>query len=211
MPTAEDNFFQKKHTASIAYLVGVLLFFLPFVEIKCNDVPFAQNTGVGLAFGADYKVTGSLKSLEGQAEKSETATTKEKGKLYVLALVALILGVTGLALSLSGNRFRFGANMLIGTLAALSLIILMIQINGDVKAGMKNPARDSDFSPAVKVSIDYTFWFYLSVVSFLAAAFFSHKHRQIQQRSGAAIAQPADPLTEVAAFGASHEGDMITK
>ena len=211
MPTAEDNFFQKKHTASIAYLVGVLLFFLPFVEIKCNDVPFAQNTGVGLAFGTDYKVTGSLRSLEGQVETSENATSKEKGKMYVLALVALILGVTGLALSLSGNRFRFGANMLIGTLAAVSLIIVMIQINGDVKTEIKEPGRDNDFSPAVKVSVDYTFWFYLSVVSFLAAAFFSYRHRQIQQRSGATMAQPEDPLTEVAAFGASRQGDIITK
>ncbi len=82
MPTtAEDNFFRKKHTTSVAYLVGLLLFFLPFVEIKCNDMPFAENTGMGLAFGTDYKVTGGMGPLQDKfGTKDGINSTRRKKK-----------------------------------------------------------------------------------------------------------------------------------
>jgi hypothetical protein len=181
MPTAEDNFFRKKHTSSVAYLVGLLLFFLPFVQIKCNDMPFAENTGMGLAFGVDYKVTNSLNSPEessGKKVRTEISTT-EKGKMYVLALLALVLGVVGLGISLSKMRSGPSANRIIGILAALCMIALMFQISADVKGESNKPDRVGDFTDAVRVSVDYTFWFYLSVCSFLAAAFFSYKHKQL--------------------------------
>lgn len=174
--TAEDNFFRKKHTTSVAYLVGLLLFFLPFVEIKCNDMPFAENTGMGLAFGTDYKVTGTG-PLQGNKDRINS-TSKEKGKLYVLALAALVLGVIGLGISLSNMRSGPSANIIIGTLAALCLVVLMFQISADVKGEVK-PGKSNDLSEAVRVSVHYTFWFYLSVCSFLAAAFFAYKHRQL--------------------------------
>src|SRR5215208_6461937 len=97
-----NDFFRKKYTVSIAYLAGILLFLLPFVEIKCNDAPFAENTGVGLAFGIDYKMTGQVKSLSDSFESEterKSKVSKESGKMYVFALVALILGIIGLILS----------------------------------------------------------------------------------------------------------------
>ncbi len=98
--------------------------------------------------------------------------------MYVLALAALILGVVGLGVSLSNMRSGPSVNVIIGAMAALCLIVLMFQISADVK-GEAKPGKSSDFSEAVKVSVHYTFWFYLSVCSFLAAAFFAYKHRQL--------------------------------
>ena len=43
---------RKFSLTSISFLVGILLFLLPFVEIKCNDQTLATNTGIGLAVGA---------------------------------------------------------------------------------------------------------------------------------------------------------------
>lgn len=194
MPTAEDNFFRKKHTTSVAYLVGLLLFFLPFVQIKCNDMPFAENTGLGLAFGTDYKVTNNLNPLNGDLgnrDKADAAPTSENGKMYVLALLALILGVAGLGISLSNMRSGPSVNLVTGILAALCMISLMFQISADVKGETNKPDRVSDFTDAVKVSVNYTFWFYLSVCSFLAAAFFSYKHKRFaaEQRGPARDAE----------------------
>ena len=77
---------RKFSISSAGFLAGVLLFLLPFVEIKCNDQPFASNTGIGLAFGTDYKTTGQMKSLENPFglnanEKDKAVTEKEKGKM----------------------------------------------------------------------------------------------------------------------------------
>ena len=197
MPTtAENNFFRKKHTTSVTYLVALLLFFLPFVQIKCNDLPFAENTGMGLAFGKDYKVSGGWENRFGRDFKTETKVSKESGKMYVLALVALIAGVAGLFIALSLGPRGAIANMVLGSLAALSLIIVMIQITADVKQHVNDSERSDSFE-AVKVTADFTLWYYLSVCSFLAAVFFSYKHRQLSRIEQPSSIQPAATAEEL--------------
>ena len=172
--TDENNFLRKRHTTTIAFAVGILLFLLPFVEIKCNDVTMAQNTGIGLAIGSDYKMAGEMKSLQNSFEDREdkkSNTTKESSKMYIVALAALLLGVVGVVLSFSKMRSGM-TNTLIGALAAIALIILMIQVKGDVKD--KAGADESE----MKVIVSFTIWYYLSIISFLAAAFFNYKRGQ---------------------------------
>ena len=168
-----NNFLRKKYTSSVAFLVGVLLFLLPFVEIRCNNTPFAQNTGVGLAFGIDYKITGQMKSLDDTFSGSEAKVSKEKGKMYIAALIAFILGLIGLILSLINTRSH-AINMVIATLAAIALIILMVQLKTEVK----DKTVLDEPSNSIKVTVNFTAWYYLSVISFLAAAFFSFKKGQ---------------------------------
>ncbi|MGZ3952194.1 MAG: hypothetical protein ACXVBZ_12415 [Flavisolibacter sp.] len=160
---------------SISFLVGLLLFLLPFVEIRCNGETFATNTGIGLALGVDYKTTSQEKSIDnpfnGKSERK--IVEKEKGKLYVFALIAFILGLTGLILSLtntSSNKILVFA----GSLAALCLVILFIQIQMDVK--QKPTGRDDNvLGNTVRVAAVFTAWYYLSVISFIVAAALSYR------------------------------------
>src|SRR5215204_1712519 len=95
----EENFFRKKYTTTIAFAVGILLFLLPFVEVRCNGMTVAQNNGVGLAFGSDYQLGKDMSSLQDTFNKSDdtkkTGPSKESGKVYDFALIALLLGVAG--------------------------------------------------------------------------------------------------------------------
>lgn len=178
---AENDFSRKKYTSSIAWLVGILLFLLPFVEIRCNDAPFAQNTGLGLALGIDYKVTGQMRTFQNTFEdKTDTKSkvSKESGKQYVFALVALLLGLAGLVFSLmSGPTGRIQA--VIGVLAALCLIALMIQLKMDVSDRTKGGADSDELGNQVKVTASFTAWYWLSLLSFLAAAFFGWRRSQV--------------------------------
>src|SRR3982750_4436794 len=124
-----------KYTNPVLYLAGILLFLLPFVEIKCNNVSVAQNTGIGLATGSDFKTVGELRSMQDSFEErsaTESKSTKGSGKLYAVALISLILGSLGFLISLMGNRSRT-THILIGLLAAAALIVLMIQLQIDVQ------------------------------------------------------------------------------
>ena len=173
----ESSFFQKKYTTPVAYLVGLLLFFLPFVQVKCNNVPFAENTGLGLAFGTDYKVTSQPDLLETGFKAPEVTSSTENGKLYISALIALILGVGGLVISLSTIRLRFLIGMVSSLAVAFCLAILMIQISSDVKTGAGEIDADEPITDAVKVTVEYTFWYYLSIASFIIASFFAYKQK----------------------------------
>ena len=174
--TEGNNFLRKKYTSSVAFLVGVLLFLLPFVEIRCNNTPYAQNTGIGLAFGTDYKVMGQMKSLNGDIfSNSEAKVSKEKGKMYIAAFIAFVLGLIGLILSLINTRSH-AVNMVIAALTAIALIILMVQLKMEVKDKIVN----DDPSNSVKLTANFTAWYYLSLAAFAAAAFFSYKHHSIE-------------------------------
>jgi hypothetical protein len=176
--TVENEFFRKKHTTSVAYLAALLLFFLPFVQIKCNDLPFAENNGIGLALGRDYKVSSGWKDRLGGVSKS-AKVNKESGRMYVLALAAFIAGIVGFIISLSLGPKGATTNIILGILSALALIIVMIQVTADVKQHARDPERSASDIEVVKVTADFTLWYYLSVCCFLAAAFFSYKHKRL--------------------------------
>jgi hypothetical protein len=180
MQSSDSDFYRKKYITSLAYIVGVLLFLLPFVEVKCNDAPFAENTGIGLASGKEYKVTGQAGAIKDGLDKNDTGsgirTSKENGKFYVTALIALLLGVTGAIISLSRKR-KGAATMIIGALAAISLMILALQLKNDVKDQMQS--NGENYRNAIRVTVDFTAWFYLSVISFLAASFLGFKQSSI--------------------------------
>ena len=190
----EDSFFRNRFTTPAAYLVAVLLFFLPFAEIRCNDVVVAQNSGFGLAVGNDFRANSQIEAagrslnerLGGSNESSATNHGTTRGKMYVLALAALLLGVAGLLISYL-NPALSRVTMIIGILAALSLLITMFQVKSDIEGYIdKNNGREELSQDLARVS--FTIWYYLSLVSFIAAAFFAYKRSQLDA-AGARIPQ----------------------
>jgi lysylphosphatidylglycerol synthetase-like protein (DUF2156 family) len=170
---ASESLYRKSYFTSSAYIVAVLLFLLPFVEIKCNNKPYAENTGIGLSLGRDYKL---YKQIDTSDEKSSIKidVSSEKGKLYVSALIALILGLAGIVISLT-NQKRKAVNMILGALAAISLMILALQIKNDLRdqTGVDNFKVNNK-----EVTYEFTLWYYLSITCFLAASFFSFKQAE---------------------------------
>ena len=91
----------------------------------------------------------------------------------MFALIAFILGLAGLILSLtntSPNKILVFA----GSLAALCLIILFLQIQMDVKQ-KPTGSDDNAIGNTVKVTAVFTAWYYLSVISFIVAAALSYR------------------------------------
>jgi len=167
----------KIRLSSVAFLAGILLFLLPFVNIKCNEQKFASNTGIGLAFGTNYKTTSQLKSEDNNIDRKVSITEKQSGKMYVAALIALLLGITGLILTM----LRPGTgklNSMIAVLAALAMVILLLQIKYDVRDKSGREITEG-FSANLKVTVEFTAWYYLSLVSFLAASFFGYRKKQL--------------------------------
>src|SRR6187551_1829529 len=72
----------KIRSGSVAFLIAILLFLMPFVNIKCNDQKFASNTGIGLAFGINYKTTSQLKSDKNKGDRNLSISEKQSGKMY---------------------------------------------------------------------------------------------------------------------------------
>lgn len=166
--TINSGIFGTKIPSSVAFVVAVLLFFLPFLDIKCNDMSLQKVSGIELATGFNIKPPGANNSLFGGMEKTAGAKGEKKDP-YVFALVALALGVAGFLLSLLKLKAASFGGISAAVLGAAAMIGMMIDIKSDIK-GESLGTEDG-----VKVAVEFTIWFYLSVIAFLAAAFFSFR------------------------------------
>jgi hypothetical protein len=191
----QPGIFGTKIPSSVAFGVGILLFFMPFLDIKCNSIVLQKVSGVQLATGFQIKSPGSENSLIGGFENmndnspKETLTSEKKDP-NMLALAALGLGVLALVLSLANAKTGGAGGMITGILASAALIATMIDVKSKLNAelpGLQNKAGRKDVSGFDKlgdnifIAIDFTPWFYIAVIAFLAAAFFCYKRMQAEK------------------------------
>ena len=156
-----DIFFRKRYTATIAFAVGLILFLLPFAELKCNTTTLVQNTGIGIALGNKWKapVLGGYDDIFKKA--NSTIRNNQKDSLNagpdIFTLIALAAGFAGFAFSLSPLKARPVAGIAAGILAALMLIAMMIQYKILLKTQMadKGKSNGSDFDIGSVLKINF--------------------------------------------------------
>ena len=191
--------FGTKVPSAVAFIVAILLFLMPFADIRCNNMSLQQISGLQLATGfkmknnsSDNSFLNDIKSETADKEitKATTKTDKKDPNLY--ALIALGLGVLGLLLSFTNAKAAIGGAMITGIGSASAMIGLMLDLKKKVKMDIpemnnKNPDNDvgntldkigdkmNNMTDNLNISVDFTPWFYISVIAFLAAAFFCYK------------------------------------
>lgn len=185
-----------KIPSSVAFIVAVLLFFMPFINIKCNNMSLQTVTGIQLATGFKMKNNSSgnsflddvkTKDVDSTITKTTTKSDDKNPNLY--AMVALGLGILGLLLSFTNARAAMGGAMITGIGAAGALIGMMLDIKKQVKMDMPSTGGNKsdggfskglddfgkDLSEKMNITVDFTPWFYVALVAFLIAAFFCYK------------------------------------
>lgn len=178
------DFSRKLQPTTILFALGLLLFLLPFFDIKCNNVTMARLSGISMATGSRPSVSDDLgnmqRSIVGDERGSFETKTEGDGHLFITALAALLLGAVGLLLSLTNKGRNQRPAMLVGGLAAVALLASWIDAASFVSRHAESPSRD-DFGGgfAVKVSTSPTFWYFLSLLSFATAAYILYKQNRV--------------------------------
>jgi len=185
-PSPAPGIFGTKIPSGVAFAVGILLFLLPFAEVKCNGNSLANNTGLGIATGMEWKTSNSMfgNDFMGGANPAKV-DNNQKQDPNIYAIIALALGIIGFALSLTNVRASMGSALISGILSAGALIGLMIDLKKDVKTPLTDE-DDNGFADKIgdnmKITLDFTPWFYIAVIAFLVAAFFCYKRIQSSKR-----------------------------
>lgn len=185
---AGPGMFGTKVPSSVAFAVGILLFFLPFSELKCSGTTIATKSGLDYAMGKDWKTASGMMGKDMQ-DKSTSTDKMKKGNTQYLALGAAALSVLGLLLALGGAKSGGSGGLIAGILSAGALIGLMIDEKSNLSSAVKsqavNKAKDgadsfgfdkiSNSMDNLTPTLNFTSWFYVAIVAFLAAAFFCYK------------------------------------
>ncbi len=178
---SSTGIFGTKIPATAAFLVAILLFLLPFAEVRCNGSTMANNTGVGIAMGSEWKevVTKNIfgESLNTNDSKKEF---NQKRDPNIFAIAALALGLLGLLIAFLNFNGGGKINLFIGLLAAASLIAMLIDLKSKVKSDTSVKSSDLNFNMGMKITVDGTGWFYFALILFLAAALFSWQRSKLK-------------------------------
>ena len=195
---AAPGIFGTKTPSSVAFIVAVLLFLMPFVDIKCNGASLQTISGLQLATGFKMKNNSSDNSflndfksntVDEGITKATTKTDEKDPNLY--AMIALGLAVCSVLLSFTNAKAAIGGAMITGVAAAAAMIGLMIDIKKKVKLDMPDSGGNGgsigkgidDFGKSVSdkmnITVDFTSWFYIALIALLAAAFFCYKRMQV--------------------------------
>jgi hypothetical protein len=182
--TPGTSVLKTKIPSAVVYGVGLLLFFLPFLDIKCNSMVLQKVSGVQLATGFRIESPGSDNSLVGSLEKldrnSSSIDETEKKDANLLALASLVLGIAAFICVLATIKT---GGMIAGLLAAVGLIATMIDVKSELsselpalntKAGKMRTDFDK-FSNEILISVDFTPAFYIAILAFGTGAFLCYK------------------------------------
>ena len=174
--SASAGLFGTKLPSSIAFLLAILLFLLPFAEIRCNGAAVANNTGLGIATGQEWKevVTKNIFGNGFQNNPSANESKVQKQDPNIFAIASLALGVIGVLIAFltpkGGGRF----NLFVGALAAVLLIAMLIDLRSKAKSENSIKSSEMDFNAGVIVTVDGTGWFYFTIILFIVGGVFSY-------------------------------------
>lgn len=179
--TPPTGLFGTKIPATAAFLIAVLLFLLPFAEIRCNGNAMANNTGLGIAMGSEWKEV-ATKNIFGESlnTNSDRKEFNQKQDPNIFAIAALAFGILGLLIAFLNFRGGGRINLFIALLAAVALIAMLIDLKSKAKSDTSVKSSDLNFNMGMKITVDGTGWFYFTLILFIAAAFFSWQRSKVK-------------------------------
>ena len=170
--------------STVSFVVAVLLFFLPFSEIRCGSTSFMNQTGLGFALGQEWKLSGGY-GKDMLKEMDSKTGEKKTGNAQYFIIAAFALGVIGILFSVTGGKTGSRLGLVSGIAGAGVLIAFMFDVKKWFNEGMAKQAAEKASSGTdslgldklgdVKLSLAFTPWFYIAVVAFLAASFFCYR------------------------------------
>ena len=181
---------------SVSFLLGVLLFLLPFVDIKCGGTTIKEVRGFELATGFTIEDKNMNQSLFGNMGLEQSTNKKaEKRDPNMFALAALALGVLGFIIAFKAKGSRSVVAAFMGAAASVALIALMINIKSDPdlntssKANTNADGFNMNLGDTI-IKVEFTPWIYLTILLFLAGAYFTWRKQSKPAASTPTVAPP---------------------
>jgi hypothetical protein len=169
-----------RHISGGSFLAALLLFFLPFLNIKCNDQKIASITGKDFVtgfkmkdkagdsfFGGMFKNKNKNRSADAESPDSTGKSKDDIEKPNKLAITGLILGLAAFILVFLQFRYATTAASIASGIAAVSLLCIYLDYQSKVK--------ELDSSMGITISMSFTIWYFLCIVLFATGAYFSYK------------------------------------
>ena len=186
-PAPSRGMFGTGIPSTIAFAAALLLFLLPFAEIKCGGTKFMDKKGIDFAMNKDWSV--ASKGMGDDLFKDGTKKPSNKeGQAPLFVIAAMALAVIGIGVSLIKSKSGSLLTALVGFAGVASLVGFMLMLKSWFDSEMaKDAASKTKDSTSgfgdVKLSLDYSIGLYLCLACFLIAAVFAILRMQSSKKA----------------------------
>ena len=154
---------QIKKFSPAAFVIIIFCFFLPFVNITCGGQTVVSLTGINLVTGTEIKPQGMFD----QKDIPDNTAEQQKEKLKMdekidpqpMALLALIMAVTGLVLSFIRKKITALIGMIASILGAAFMLLLKANLDSDLPSEAQ-----------MVIDVEFQFWYWLALLLFIVGA-----------------------------------------
>jgi hypothetical protein len=184
-------------TTSVAstglYAAAVLCFFLPFLNLKCNDAVMAEVSGMELVTGTSVDgITEEPDDASEEADGADSVSSHIDRNYFavaalILALCGIVLSVTLIARSSGDGTGREMLLSIIGLAGAMCLWLMKIQLESKLSGEAGGMSR-------YVIRLEFATGYWLTLVLFVLAAFMN-VNAYIQKRREA-TGSPSAPHPE---------------
>src|SRR5262245_57316791 len=190
-PPPPRSVFATRIPSTVTFAIGLLLFALPFAELKCklpkqkeismlnlDDYLSFTNSGIGLALGSDWKTSIPIGDLGQNGEAGTWKKNIKQQKPNYYAVVALIMAVLGLGLSFVQATPVAVATTVAGGISVGALVGLMVDLqkkSRDIISAVQDANQAITTENHAKLVLSFTPWFFIAIIFLLAATVFSYK------------------------------------
>ena len=149
----------KKFSPAI-YVVIVILFFMPFVNLSCGGQTIMSISGFQLITGTEVDAKGMF---GGEMNSSDEMGTDERKEIesQPLALFAFFAAIIGLIISFFKMRITALSNIVVSVAGVVFLLLLKVSLDADA---------DLNVSGQNVITLDYQFAYWLSIILFIVGA-----------------------------------------
>ncbi|MBK9730732.1 MAG: hypothetical protein IPO83_05535 [Chitinophagaceae bacterium] len=160
----EPTLIQSKYISSASFGMAIICFFLPFMNVKCNEKNLATISGIELVTGSKLNIQQNAdqsNELNSTESHEETEIQDQTINRNYFAVAAWVLAISGLVLSFLFFLQKEMILSAVGLGGALSLMLMRIQLDSSLE---KQSGGISNYL----LHIDYVFGYWLAIVCFLA-------------------------------------------
>ncbi|TAL51444.1 MAG: hypothetical protein EPN92_00680 [Chitinophagaceae bacterium] len=153
----------------LIYTIAILMFFLPFIEIRCNGLPLAKATGIELVLGTEIK---PINKIDRPTNTFDWIEHGKKRGPNIFALMAIGMALVGLGFSFSKLKQKLLLNFAIGALGVITMTGLAIQLKTSLNDELKVQMEEGN----ANISLSFTAWFIFVFICFIIITLVGWKH-----------------------------------
>jgi hypothetical protein len=180
----------RKYINSGLFTVVILLFFLPFMEVRCNNQEVVHASGMAMAlnlkFDTNEDLFGGMGGMMGEDNKMQSALDSNNRKPDVFGLITLFLMIVGIAFQFVPVLQKPWMSAIVAGVAVLSLLLMYVIYTSGWEKKIGSGGAGAEMLGYMNFTLHFVYGYWLSLLGCIGLLAYN-VFNQIQDKRAKAL------------------------